>query len=154
MGIAAIAVSLSLAFGVGTFVAVYLLPILLGGVVGIWLFYLQHQFAPAYWARDREWNQYQAAMLGASHYKLPLVLRWFTGNIGVHHIHHLQPRIPNYNLNRALAAIPPEEEPKPLTLLGSLKAVRINLYWELERRFLSFREAHRIMRNAAEVSVR
>lgn len=93
-------------------------------------------------------------MLGASHYKLPLVLRWFTGNIGVHHIHHLQPRIPNYNLTRALAAIPPEEEPKPLTFLGSLKAVRINLCWELERRFLSFREAHRIMRNAAEVSVR
>jgi omega-6 fatty acid desaturase (delta-12 desaturase) len=65
------------------------------------MFYLQHQFEETYWERDPEWNYVASALLGASFYKLPRIFQWFTGNIGYHHIHHLSPRIPNYNLDRA-----------------------------------------------------
>ncbi len=146
LSILLLAAGISAAFGVWTYVAVQLPVILMGGAVGIWLFYVQHQFEPGYWARDDSWNQLDAALLGASHYKLPPVLRWFTGNIGIHHLHHLQPRIPNYRLRRAYLAFPEARVNRPLTLWRSFRAVRANLWSELEARFLSFREAHRLMR--------
>lgn len=147
--ILALAVGISVAFGVWTYIGVQLPVILLGGAVGIWLFYVQHQFEPGYWAHDDAWNQLDAALLGASHYKLPPVLRWFTGNIGIHHLHHLQPRIPNYRLRRAYLTFPEAREGTPLTLWRSFRTVRANLWSELEARFLSFREAHRMMRRRA-----
>lgn len=73
----------------------------IAGAFGIWLFYIQHQFEQTYWERDEEWNYVASALLGASFYKLPGILQWFSGNIGYHHIHHLSPRIPNYSLDRA-----------------------------------------------------
>jgi omega-6 fatty acid desaturase (delta-12 desaturase) len=73
------------------------LPVLwFAGAAGIWLFYVQHQFAGGYWARKGEWEPLRAAMEGSSFYRLPGLLRWFSGNIGYHHVHHLSPRIPNY----------------------------------------------------------
>ncbi|MFO7780549.1 MAG: fatty acid desaturase [Spirochaetia bacterium] len=148
--ILALAGGISAAFGVWTYVGVQLPVILTGGAVGIWLFYVQHQFEPGYWAHDDAWNQLDAALLGASHYKLPPVLRWFTGNIGIHHLHHLQPRIPNYRLRRAYLAFPEARVGRPLTLWRSFRSVRANLWSELEARFLSFREAHRMMRRRAQ----
>jgi len=147
--IVGLAVGVSAAFGFGVYLAVQLPVILLGGAVGIWLFYVQHQFEPGYWARDGEWNQLDAAIYGASHYRLPPVLRWFTGNIGIHHVHHLQPRIPNYRLPRALRSAPQASFIRPLTLFRSFLAVRVNLWNELQRRYMSFREAHRLMRARA-----
>ena len=73
----------------------------IAGALGIWLFYVQHQFEETYWERDEEWNYVASALLGASFYKLPGLLQWFSGNIGYHHIHHLSPRIPNYYLDKA-----------------------------------------------------
>ena len=80
--------------------------ILMAGMAGVWLFYVQHQFDPSYWARHEEWGSIEAAMQGSSYYRLPRVLQWVSGNIGLHHVHHLKPRIPNYHLQKCLDAIP------------------------------------------------
>jgi len=144
--IATIAVLVSVFFGFSTYVAVQLPVIFVAGIFGIWLFYVQHQFDPGYWARDDEWDSVDAALHGASHYKLPAVLRWFTGNIGIHHIHHLRPRIPNYLLHKAYKAVPETHVEQPLTFWKSLGAIRYNLWSEANSKFLSFRQAARIMR--------
>lgn len=146
LAIGLIAVGVSLAFGFRVYLGVQLPVILISGTMGIWLFYVQHQFDPGYWKHDEKWDRYDAAMYGASYYKLPHLLRWFTGNIGVHHLHHLQPRIPNYALYRAYTEVPQAQIPEPLTFWKSLASVRINLWSEVQERFLSFREAHRMMR--------
>lgn len=116
------------------------------------MFYIQHQFDPGYWKHDEKWDRYDAAMFGASYYKLPGILRWFTGNIGVHHLHHLQPRIPNYELYRAYTELPEAHIRQPLTLLKSFRSVRINLWSEMHERFMGFREAHRIIRQEPGVA--
>lgn len=148
--IAAIAVSASLGFGFRAYATVQLPVIFLAGVSGIWLFYVQHQFDPGYWARDKEWNRLDAAMNGSSYYKLPAVLRWFTGSIGIHHVHHLQPRIPNYRLHKAYLAVPQAQSSRPLTIRQSIRSVRMNLWSEVQERFLSFRQAARIIRGESQ----
>jgi omega-6 fatty acid desaturase (delta-12 desaturase) len=92
---------MSLLVGWKTYLLIQLPVMWIGGALGIWMFYVQHQFEETYWERDPEWNYVASALLGASFYKLPAVLQWFSGNIGYHHIHHLSPRIPNYNLDKA-----------------------------------------------------
>jgi omega-6 fatty acid desaturase (delta-12 desaturase) len=120
------------------------LPIIfMGGAAGVWLFYIQHQFDPACWARSDQWNSTEAALQGSSFYKLPKLLQWFSGNIGFHHIHHLRPRIPNYNLERCLKETPELQFDCPLTLRRSLKSVRLNLWDEECRILVGFREAAR-----------
>jgi omega-6 fatty acid desaturase (delta-12 desaturase) len=131
-GVLAIAAAVSLAFGLRTYLMVQLPIILLGGIAGVWLFYVQHQFDPSYWARHEEWGSIEAAMQGSSYYKLPRVLQWVSGNIGLHHVHHLKPRIPNYHLQRCLDAIPELQLPDFLTIRRSLKSIRLNL-WDEER---------------------
>jgi omega-6 fatty acid desaturase (delta-12 desaturase) len=148
-----LAVSVWLLASFKAYVLVQLPVIMISGTMGIWLFYVQHQFDPGYWARDGEWDQIDAALHGSSYYKLPPVLRWFTGNIGIHHLHHLRPSIPNYRLQKAYNATPQVQEPKPLTVWESIKSIRINLWHEVEQRFLSFRQAVRIMRGSATVAV-
>ncbi|MFW5686100.1 MAG: fatty acid desaturase [Spirochaetota bacterium] len=138
-----------LTLGLRVYALVQLPVILTAGVFGIWLFYLQHQFDPGYWAHDDSWDQVDAALYGASYYKLPAILRWFTGNIGVHHVHHLRPRIPNYRLYTAYAAVPQTHIEKPLTFWKSLGAIRYNLWSEVQNRFMSFREASRLLRQTA-----
>ena len=92
---------LCLLFGWKAYLLVQFLVILFGASVGIWLFYVQHNFEGVYWARREHWDYFKASMQGSSFYKLPAVLNWFTGNIGYHHIHHLSAKIPNYNLPKA-----------------------------------------------------
>ncbi|MFW6212526.1 MAG: fatty acid desaturase [Spirochaetota bacterium] len=133
-------------FGLRTWALVQLPIISLAGVAGIWLFYVQHQFDPGYWAREEEWDQIKAALHGSSYYKLPKVLQWFSGNIGIHHIHHLRPRIPNYRLQRAYDHTPETHLEKPLTLWKSLGSIRYNLWSEMHQRFMSFRDASRVIR--------
>jgi len=101
LGILAVGTVLSLLMGVKTYLFIQIAVIWIAGAFGIWLFYIQHQFEETYWERDEEWNYVASALLGASFYKLPGVLQWFSGNIGYHHIHHLSPRIPNYFLDKA-----------------------------------------------------
>ena len=118
------------------------LPLLAAaGAGGIWLFYVQHQFEHVYWARRGEREFVAAAMDGSSLYALPRVLQWFSGNIGFHHIHHLAPRIPNYRLPKAYREQPLLQRVDRLTLLASLRSLRLRLYDEDSRRLVAFREA-------------
>jgi omega-6 fatty acid desaturase (delta-12 desaturase) len=115
------------------------LPILvLGTTVGVWLFYVQHQFEDVYWERHEAWSYESAALEGSSYYKLPRPLQWITGNIGFHHIHHLSPRIPNYNLEKCHKANPIFQKVEPLTLLGSLRSLSLRLWDEDKRLMVGF----------------
>src|SRR5580700_1417931 len=102
VAIAAVAAGLIWLIGIWSFLLVELPIILLAGSVGVWLFYVQHQFEMTFWAHEAEWSFEEAALRGSSHYELPGILRWFTANIGVHHVHHLCSRIPFYRLPRVL----------------------------------------------------
>jgi omega-6 fatty acid desaturase (delta-12 desaturase) len=141
LGIAAIAALLIWLVGVGTFLLVHLPIMLLAASVGVWLFYVQHQFEDTSWENDAEWSIQNAALHGSSFYELPAVLRWFTANIGMHHVHHLSSRIPYYRLPRALRDHPELGNISKLTLLESFRCVRLALWDENRRRLVSFREA-------------
>ena len=122
------------------YVALVYLPMIgLAGVIGVWLFYMQHQFEDAYWRRDGEWQYGEAAMEGASYLRMPAVLQWFTGNIGFHHVHHLDPRIPYYHLPSCHRAHPLMERAPVLTVLDTVRCFRRNLYDEEQGRMVSFR---------------
>jgi omega-6 fatty acid desaturase (delta-12 desaturase) len=127
--------------GIKAFLLVHLPILLLAASAGVWLFYVQHQFEQTTWANDREWNLHDAALHGSSHYDLPAFLRWFTANIGVHHVHHLSSRIPYYRLPRVLRDHPELRDVGRLTLLESFRCVRLVLWDETQRRLVSFREA-------------
>jgi omega-6 fatty acid desaturase (delta-12 desaturase) len=128
--------------GLGPFLIVELPTILLAGSLGVWLFYVQHQFETTFWAHDDEWTFQQAALHGSSHYDLPGVLRWFTANIGIHHVHHLCSRIPYYRLPRALNDHGELlQGVTRITLLQSFSCVCLVLWDERQRRLVSFREA-------------
>ncbi|NNE22360.1 MAG: fatty acid desaturase [Rhizobiales bacterium] len=113
----------------------------LAGSIGVWLFYVQHQFEDTVWAREGDWDLHEAALHGSSHYDLPKVLRWFTANIGVHHVHHLCSRIPYYNLQKVLREHPDLSQVSRLTLFESFRCVRLVLWCEEQRQLISFRDA-------------
>jgi omega-6 fatty acid desaturase (delta-12 desaturase) len=124
---------------------------LLAAAIGVWLFYVQHQFEHTTWDEEREWNLHEAALYGSSHYDLPAWLHWFTANIGVHHVHHLCSRIPYYRLPQVLRDHPEFRAVSRVTLLESLGCVRLVLWDEKQRRLVTFREAG--MRAEAAVGV-
>jgi omega-6 fatty acid desaturase (delta-12 desaturase) len=117
---------------------VHLPVVLIAGAIGVWLFYVQHTFAGAYWARRKDWSSDQAAIAGSSYYDLPPVMHWFTGNIGFHHLHHLAPRIPNYHLRAAFASSPLLQRAPSLTLHTSLACARMKLWDEDRQRMIGF----------------
>jgi omega-6 fatty acid desaturase (delta-12 desaturase) len=129
--------------GVKAFLIVHLPIVLLAASAGVWLFYVQHQFENTTWESNPDWNLHHAALHGSSYYDLPTILRWFTANIGVHHVHHLCSRIPYYRLPLALRDHPELRGIGRLTLWQSLRCVRLVLWDEAERRLVSFREARR-----------
>ena len=147
-----IAVVLSLLIGIKAYLLIQLPIIFFGGGVGVYLFYMQHQFEDTYWERHKEWDYAQAALEGSSYYKMPKVFQWFTGNIGIHHIHHLSPRIPNYRLQACQDENPMFQEVEPLTFKESLEALWCHLYDEENRCMTSFATIHRRMRLQAETS--
>ena len=124
--------------GIKAYVMIQLPIIWIAGVAGVWLFYVQHNFEGTYWEHHDRWDFVDAALNGSSFYKLPVVLQWFTGNIGFHHIHHLSPRIPNYFLQRCHEAHPLFQQVKPVTLFTSLKSLRLRLWDEEQRRLVGF----------------
>jgi omega-6 fatty acid desaturase (delta-12 desaturase) len=136
--------------GVGPFLLVHLPITVLAASIGVWLFYVQHQFEDTFWAHDEGWNFHQAALHGSSHYDLPSVLRWFTANIGVHHVHHLCSRIPYYRLPRVLRDHPQLAAVGRLTLFQSLRCVRRVLWDERRRQLTSFREMQTVTSGDAE----
>jgi len=140
LGIALVAAVTIWAVGLGAFLLVQVPIMLLGASLGVWLFYVQHQFEDTSWDRNGGWNVHTAALHGSSHYDLPIVLRWFTANIGMHHVHHLSSRIPFYRLPLILRRHPELADIGRLTLLQSLSCVRLVLWDERARRLVSFRE--------------
>ncbi len=129
--------------GAGDFLLVWAPPALLAGSAGIWLFYVQHQFEDAYWENSGAWTYADAALRGSSYLKLPKVLQFLSGNIGLHHVHHLNARIPNYNLQRAHDSNPIFHEVPTLTLWDGLRATRLKLYDDRSRRLVTFAQARR-----------
>ncbi|MEE8438529.1 MAG: fatty acid desaturase [Micropepsaceae bacterium] len=127
--------------GIKAFLLVQLPISVLAASVGVWLFYVQHQFETTCWDRDPEWKMHNAALHGSSFYDLPPVLRWITANIGMHHVHHLSSRIPYYKLPTALKDYPELKTISRVTLIESLRCVRFALWDESRRILISFREA-------------
>ena len=117
--------------------------IMLAGSAGIWLFYVQHQFEDAYWEATEGWSYADAALRGSSYLKLPKILQFFSGNIGLHHVHHLNARIPNYNLQRAHDENAIFHDVPTLTLRDGLRSVRLKLWDEERRGMVGFAEARR-----------
>lgn len=127
--------------GAGPFLLVQLPITLLAASIGIWLFYVQHQFEDTYWAEDHDWKSHEASLYGSSHYDLPGVLSWLTAHIGVHHVHHLSSRIPYYRLPQVLRDFPGLAKIGRLTLVQSLVCLRLRLWDEGQRKLISFSEA-------------
>ncbi len=140
--------AISIFIGFGQVIMIGLPAAVIAASVGTWLFYVQHQFERTYWEHTPQWDYTLAAMHGSSYYKLPRLLQWFTGNIGFHHIHHLSPRIPNYNLQKCHEENPLLQRVVNLTLRSSLKTVLLALWDEDQRRLVTFREALRARRGA------
>ena len=137
---ALLAVAIIWLVGIKAFVLVQLPIILLAASIGVWLFYVQHQFEDTVWADEKTWTVHEAALHGSSHYDLPAVMRWFTANIGIHHVHHLCSRIPYYRLPRVLRDHPELKNVGRIRLLDSLASVRLALWDETQRRLISFRQ--------------
>ena len=152
-------VALALMVGLGCwllgwkgYLAIQLPITMISGSLGIWMFYVQHQFEDVYWEEHGEWDFTSAALLGSSFYKLPKILQWFTGNIGFHHIHHLSPRIPNYLLEACHKSHEIFTSVQPITFWSSLKTIGHRFYDEGQKKLVGYkrlREVRREMRHAA-----
>jgi acyl-lipid omega-6 desaturase (Delta-12 desaturase) len=129
-----------LLIGWKAFLAVHLPAVSLAASLGVWLFYLQHQFENTFWEKPPHWTHEDAALHGSSYYDLPKPLMWLTGYIGAHHLHHLSSRIPFYNLPSVLKAYPEFTKIGRLTFVDSLNCVKLTLWCETEKRLISFRE--------------
>lgn len=116
----------------------YMYVLFIAGIVGVWLFYVQHQFEGVYWSRHDKWDPLKAAFEGSSYYQLPKILQWLSGNIGLHPIHHLRVHIPNYNLQQCYDETPALHTLKKLSFRRSLKSLWLNLWDEREQRLVSF----------------
>ncbi|HEY4639161.1 MAG TPA: fatty acid desaturase [Candidatus Udaeobacter sp.] len=142
LGILAALVAAWCTIGLATFLLVHLPILVLAASIGSWLFFVQHQFEHAYWQPHDRWDYVRSAFEGSSYYRLPRVLQWFTGNIGFHHIHHLESRIPNYNLPLCYAAVPEFRQAVTLGMWESLKCTRFKLWDEQLQRMVTFNEVN------------
>lgn len=140
LAIVAVVATLMWFIGIKAFLLVHLPITLLAGTAGVWLFYVQHQFEHTMWDRNESWSLQRAALHGSSHYDLPALLRWFTANIGIHHVHHLSSRIPYYRLPRVLRDHPELRDVGRITLVQSFQCVKLVLWDEAQQRLVSFRE--------------
>jgi len=138
VGLAGFVLLMGTLVGFREFLLVQLPVALLSCSIGVWLFYVQHQFEPTYWEHDERWAYHAAALEGSSYYRLPKLLQWATGNIGLHHIHHLNARIPNYRLQQVLETYPELRRVATLTLKESFRCVRLVLWDERARKLVPF----------------
>ena len=139
-GLLVFLVIMSQLIGLKAFILIQLPIISFAGIFGFWLFYVQHQFDSSYWARNEDWDYKRVALEGSSYFKLPRVLQFFSGNIGFHHIHHLSPMIPNYNLSRCHRENALFSRIKPLTFWQSFRTLTFRLYDEKTNELISFRK--------------
>src|SRR5690606_19372220 len=138
LALLAIVIVASLTIGFEEYILVQLPIIAMASSYGVWLFYVQHQYENVYWERHENWDYATAALYGSSYYKLPRILQWFSGNIGFHHIHHLSPRIPNYNLEACHNENEIFRQIEPLTVRESLKSLRIRVWDEDRHKMIGF----------------
>src|SRR4029079_13238321 len=136
--------------GIGTLALVHLPITVISGALGVWLFYVQHQFEDTYWELHPDWDFHRAGVEGSSYFDLPPVLHWFTGNIGYHHVHHLASRIPNYRLRACREAVPELQHVTRLTIGSSFACARLKLWDPEQRRLIGFRELRK-RRSAREL---
>jgi omega-6 fatty acid desaturase (delta-12 desaturase) len=120
---------------------IYLPTSLIAATLGVWLFYVQHQFEETHWSKGEDWQLHDAALEGSSHYVLPQPLRWFSGNIGIHHVHHLYSRIPFYRLTEVIRDHRALAEAQRLTIRESLASARLHLWDAAQGKLMSFKEA-------------
>lgn len=125
-------------------VVLVLVPsVMVAASLGVWLFYVQHQFEDMHWSRNDDWQMHDAALSGSSHYVLPQPLQWLSGNIGIHHVHHLYSRIPFYRLPEVIRDHTALAEAQRLTIAQSIATVRLHLWDEQQEKLISFTQAHR-----------
>ncbi len=146
LAIAIPVITLIWAIGLTSFLLVQLPVTLMAATAGVWLFYVQHQFERTHWSDREHWNFHYAALHGSSHYDLPSLLRWFTGNIGVHHVHHLSANVPFYRLPEVLRDHPELRDIGRITFLESLRCVKLVLWDEESQQLVSFRRARATLR--------
>lgn len=146
LALLAIWVTLALTVGIKSYLLIQAPVLAFSGMAGIWLFYVQHNYEFAYWKRGGEHDNADAAWLGSSHYELPRVLQWFSGNIGFHHVHHLNPRVPNYSLEACHRSLPSLSGITKLDLRTSLRSLSLRLWDESTQRMISFGEYKRVKR--------
>ena len=132
--------------GIVPFLLVHLPIVIMAGTAGVWLFYVQHQFEDTQWDSKPDWVFEPAALYGSSYYDLPQPLRWFTANIGIHHVHHISSRVPYYRLPEVLRDFPELKQIGRIGIVESLRGVRLVLWDEAQRRLISFREARALAR--------
>lgn len=143
LALLAICLVMTLTIGFKSYLLVQLPICVFTASIAGWLFYIQHQFEDTYWERRPNWEYTAAALRGSSYYKLPKILQWFTGNIGLHHIHHLSPKIPNYYLQRCLDANPTFQQTTTITFWRGFKASSLKLWDEQEQKLISFAQFKR-----------
>ena len=146
LALAVIVSVMALTIGLKSFLLVHAPVVLFTCAAGVWLFYVQHQFEETYWHRAENWDYYDAALEGSSYLVLPKPLQWLTANIGIHHVHHLSARIPNYKLQQAMEEVPELQSPTRVTIRESFRLLGLTLWDEVEERLVGFREARRLMR--------
>jgi acyl-lipid omega-6 desaturase (Delta-12 desaturase) len=131
-------VIMSFLVGFKTYLIIQLIILEIAGISGFWLFYLQHQFEDVTWFRSKEWNYRTVALTGSSYVKFPKILQWFSGNIGFHHIHHINANIPNYHLNKVFRENSVFSQVKPITFWASIKTLKLRLWDEKQQKLISF----------------
>jgi omega-6 fatty acid desaturase (delta-12 desaturase) len=129
---------ISLLIGLKSYLLIQLPILIVSHCVGLWLFYIQHQFGDVFWDRNNRWDYKTAALEGSSFLKLPAILQWFTGNIGFHHVHHLSSKIPNYNLARCHYENDLFKDIEPIVLFSTFKALKLSLWNETTHQMVSF----------------
>ena len=144
LGIAAVALAMIWLIGWKAFFLVHLPICVISASIGVWLFYVQHQFEDSYWADSQSWTIEEAALYGSSHYDLPAPLRWITANIGIHHVHHLYSRIPYYKLQQVLKDFPELADIRRFGFIESLSCIRLRFWDEVGKRMVSAKEAMRL----------
>lgn len=150
----AIYAGLIFTIGIKAFLLIQLPIIFIAGSLGIWLFYVQHQFEDSYFEEESKWSFVKAAVDGSSYYKLPKVLQWITGNIGYHHVHHLSPKVPNYRLAEAHENTPPLQHATTITLRTSLKSLKFRLFDEKNKDFVTFKDVKHLIKAKQNTNTR
>ena len=149
VGIAVLVLGILYFGGVAPLLLIFLPTVIIAAAIGVWLFYVQHQFEGTTWKHEEDWQVHDAALRGSSNYILPAPLQWMTANIGIHHVHHLYARIPFYRLPQVLKDNPVLATAQCLTLRESFSCVKLNLWDEQSQRLLSFAQAHQMRLQAA-----